>query len=103
MLKRPHLLEKIKESQANAHQRRTLLDSASVLNRDQLDKEEGYIKKELKKCVIKYMKSIKELLADEYDERIRKIINKRDKDGNTPLHIACKKNKKCCQKTLPFM
>ena len=34
------------------------------------------------------MKSIKELLADEYDERIRKIINKRDKDGNTPLHYA---------------
>ena len=34
------------------------------------------------------MKSIQELLSDEYDERIRKIINKRDKNGNTPLHYA---------------
>ena len=34
------------------------------------------------------MKSITILLSDEYDERIRKIINKRDAHGNTPLHYA---------------
>lgn len=88
VLKRPELLKKIKEAHANANERRTLLDSDNVLNREQLHKEEGYIKNDIKKYVIKYMKSIKVLLADEYDERIRKIINKRDKDGNAPLHYA---------------
>ena len=88
MLKRPHLLQEIKASQANAANRQTLLDADSSIKKEELEKKERQIKNELKKYVIRYMKSIKELLADEYDERIRKIINKRDKDGNTPLHYA---------------
>lgn len=34
------------------------------------------------------MKSIKELLSNDYDERIKKILNRRNKSGNTPLHFA---------------
>ena len=64
------------------------MDSELPQRKEELEKEERHIKGELKKYVIRYMKSIQELLTDEYDERIRKIINKRDKNGNTPLHYA---------------
>ena len=87
-MKRPRLLEKIRESQSNAANSRTLSDEDFAPKKEELEKEERRIKSELKKYVIRYMKSIKELLSDEYDERIRKIINKRDRDGNTPLHYA---------------
>ena len=81
-------MEKIKASQTILNNRRTLSDAELVLKKDELETEERSTKNELKKYVIRYMKSIQILLADEFDERIRKIINKRDMHGNTPLHYA---------------
>ena len=81
-------MEKIKASQTILNNRRTFSDAELVLKKDELEKEERSTKNELKKYVIRYMKSIQILLADEFDERIRKIINKRDIHGNTPLHYA---------------
>ena len=71
-----------------ARNRRTLSDADYVLRQSELEEQEQAIKNELKTYVIRYMKSITILLSDEYDERIRKIINKRDVHGNTPLHYA---------------
>ena len=45
-------------------------------------------KKELKSYMIKYTRCANLLLANEQDERIRKIVNKQDCFGNTPLHYA---------------
>ena len=87
-MRRPQLLEKIKISQAMLRNRRTLSDADYVLRQSELEEQEQAIKNELKTYVIRYMKSITILLSDEYDERIRKIINKRDVHGNTPLHYA---------------
>ena len=81
-------MEKIKASQTILNNRRTLSDAELVLKKDELETEERSTKNELKKYVIRYMKSIQILLADEFDERIRKIINKRDMHGNTPLHYS---------------
>ena len=47
-------------------------------------------KQKLKNCIVRYMACIKVLLKDARDDRIRNIINKKDEDGNTPLHYAVK-------------
>ena len=91
-MKRPQLYDKIEKAKITTNRRETLINLKDISNRKEVENAEEIernCKKELKNCIIKYMKSITVLLEDKKGE-IRKILNHQDRDGNSALHYAAR-------------
>ena len=80
MLRRPQLDKFVRRSQGESN----LEDEHHA---GEKNKEE---KMELTKYIVQYMKCAEVLFSDNKNEKVLKLLNQQDMDGNTPLHYAAR-------------